>query len=63
MEKEDIKQEIEYLEKKLTQLHKYIEKLDNNTYTTQSTIKQNIHEPNLTSSSKQHNNQRRKFIC
>ncbi len=62
MEKEDIKQEIEYLEKKLTQLHKYVEKLDNNTHTTQSTIK-HIHEPNLTSSSKQHNNQRRKFIC
>jgi hypothetical protein len=59
MEKEDIKQEIEYLEKKLTQLHKYVEKLDNKTYSTDESInKQNIY-----SSNKQHNNQRRKFIC
>lgn len=63
MEKEDIKQEIEYLEKKLTQLHKYVEKLDNNTYPTESISKQNINEPKIYSSNKQHNNQRRKFIC
>jgi hypothetical protein len=63
MEKEDIKQEIEYLEKKLTQLHKYVEKLDNNTYPTESISKQNTHEPKIYSSNKQHNNQRRKFIC
>lgn len=58
MEKEDIKQEIEYLEKKITQLHKYVEKLDNKTYPTESISKQNIY-----SSNKQYNNQRRKFIC
>lgn len=60
MEKEDIKQEIEYLEKKITQLHKYVEKLDNKTSI--STIKTEVNETNLNSSNIQYNKQRRKFI-
>lgn len=60
MEKEDIKQEIEYLEKKITQLHKYVEKLDNKTSI--STIKTEVNETNINSSNIQYNKQRRKFI-
>lgn len=63
MEKEDIKQEIEYLEKKLNQLHKYVEKLDNKNDSTES-INQISYKPSVQNlSNKQYNNQRRKFIC
>ena len=62
MEKEDIKQEIEYLEKKLNQLHKYVQRLDEKKTQTPY-IKNEDDEIGNIYSKKQNNNNRRKLIC